>query len=389
MDANFNERVCRCALNRLMGFEPFLAQGIIGKLGSATAFFSLTPKQVSEVFGPFFKHASAVGDREVETSRKELEMLAEKKIVFLTELDEEYPPLLRECEDRPVGLYTRGDVNLAATLSEHPPVAIVGTRDISFYGKEWTRKIVDALSRARIRPTIVSGMAMGCDYAAHEAALEAGLPTVGVLPTCVDRIYPSRHASFAARLAARSGCALVSDYPSGTSPLAINFIRRNRIIAGMAGATVLVESKASGGGLITVRMASSYGRDVFALPGRADDVRSAGCNAMLQAKIAEPVFDLDVFVDSLGLGTLSRRRKVELEQELRVRYSTSFGDRDLERLIAVALHVKKKRGVALEELCSDLGMTYPEAVRFAGQLEADGIIEMDLLQRCAICHNFV
>ena len=124
---------------------------------------------------------------------------------------------------------------------------------------------------------IVSGLALGVDITAHAAALEGGLPTVGVSPVGIDDVYPRRHVPFVERMCATPGCALVTDYPPGTFPAAFSFIRRNRIIAGLAGSTVLIESRIKGGGMITARLAAGYGRDVFAVPGRIDDIRSQGC----------------------------------------------------------------------------------------------------------------
>ena len=139
-----------------------------------------------------------------------------------------------------------------------------------------------------------------------------------------------------------------------------------------------------GGGLITVNMAQSYGRDIYALPGRIDDIRSEGCNTLLQRKIAEPITDLDVLVEALGLGLKARRRKNELSEELREKYAGQLGSRDLESIVKVAIAIKSRRGISTDELCVQLGMDYPELIRFVGQLEADGIVSLDLLQRCSI-----
>lgn len=371
-------------MGKIFGFEPGLAQVIMENLGSGSLLFAMSQKELYELLGHFSKFSSAINEKALDESAEELEKLGSLGISFICELDEEYPSLLKECPDRPLGLYVRGWKDLNSSLREHPPIALVGTRDLSLYGKEWTRRIVDALAGAKVKPTIVSGMAMGCDINAHLAACEYSLPTVAVLPTCVDTIYPMCHRIYERKILENPFSAMVSDYPTGTQPKAINFIRRNRIIAGMSVATIIVESKSVGGGLITVNMAQSYGRDIYALPGRIDDIRSEGCNTLLRRKIAEPITNLDALVDALGLGLIARRRKNELSAELREKYADIFGSRDLDNMVKVAMAIKSERGISADELCERLGMNYPELMRFVGQLESDGIICLDLLQRCSI-----
>lgn len=371
-------------MGKIFGFEPGLAQVIMENLGSGSLLFAMSQKELYELLGPFSKFSSAINEKALDESAEELEKLGFLGISFICEFDEEYPSLLKECPDRPLGLYVRGWKDLNSSFREHPPIALVGTRDLSLYGKEWTRRIVDALAGAKVKPTIVSGMAMGCDINAHLAACESSLPTVAVLPTCVDTIYPMCHRIYERKILENPFSAMVSDYPTGTQPKAINFIRRNRIIAGMSVATIIVESKSVGGGLITVNMAQSYGRDIYALPGRIDDIRSEGCNTLLRRKIAEPITNLDALVDALGLGLIARRRKNELSAELREKYADTFGSRDLDNMVKVAMAIKSERGISADELCERLGMNYPELMRFVGQLESDGIICLDLLQRCSI-----
>jgi DNA processing protein len=185
-------------------------------------------------------------------------------------------------------------------------------------------------------------------------------------------------------MARTPGCALVTDYPPFTSPQAVNFLRRNRIIAGLSKATVLVESKRKGGGLLTANMAFEYDREVFALPGRADDIRSAGCNRIIQEKIAEPLTDLGEFVAGLGLGGLTRRNKAVLEEELSRVFGQTESPEDLGKLKQIAALIKKNRGITIDEICSFTGLEYIEARRYVGMLETEGIIYTDLLQRCSI-----
>ena len=231
---------------------------------------------------------------------------------------------------------------------------------------------------------IVSGLALGVDITAQAAALEGGLPTVGVSPVGVEEVYPRRHAAFVERMCATPGCALVTDYPPGTPPAPFNFLRRNRIIAGLAGATVLVESRARGGGMITARLAAGYGRDVFAVPGRIDDPRSQGCNQLIREQVAAPVAEPEALPVALGLGRLRRTRKAELGEAVRQRFAGALPAAEVDRLVDIATLIRVRRGIAFDEICRETGFGYAEVARGTGLLEEEGFIRTDLLQRCTI-----
>jgi DNA processing protein len=204
------------------------------------------------------------------------------------------------------------------------------------------------------------------------------------MATGVDRVYPFRHEALADAIARTPRSGLVTDYPPGTAPLAIHFIRRNRIIAGLCGATILVESKSKGGGMITARLAASYDRTVLALPGRIDDRRSAGCNHLIREQIAEPLTDLDRLAEQLGPGAGKPLRKRDLYQEVLDFYGASCPEEEVRRMAGVARLIQQNRGIALEEIARRAGISWPEAAAGAGILESDGFICMDLLGNCTI-----
>ena len=384
MERNYSEKVCLCALNRIFGFEPKVAHRIVGAAGSASAVFGMSADERAAMFGPYTGIAARINQSELEHADDELRRLQDAGCSFITMDEPGYPALLRECPDAPLGLYYRSASPPETVFNQRLQIAVVGTRDVSLYGKEWCRKIVGAMAGARLKPMIVSGFALGVDITAHLAALEGGLPTVAVLPTGIDDIYPSRHRSFAGTLAATEGCALVTDYPPGTEPKAINFIRRNRIIAGICSGTVLIESKMKGGGMITARLAASYDRDLMVLPGRADDPRSQGCNALLREKLAEPVTDTVHFLDVLGLGSPARRRIPDFEAEVKERYEDVLDPTELADMAAVAGVIRHNRGITPDDICPEASLPYARVIRFVGMLESDGLISMDLLQRCTI-----
>ena len=377
-------KVGACTLNRAFGYYPQVSHRLIEEKGSIEALFSLSERERDDLLGPFSRFQGMLSDAELARSAAELDSLGKLGIRFLAFGESEYPSALAECPDSPAGLYVLSVSPMEELFADGPFISIVGTRDVSFYGQEWTRKIVFTLAQAQHKPVIVSGLAYGVDIMAHRAALEAGLRTIAVIPTGPEDIYPQGHRRYAEQIAGTPGCALITDFPPGTGAQAATFLRRNRIIAGLLSATIVVESKRKGGSLITAHTAFDYGRDVWALPGRIDDVRSAGCNALLREKVAEPIADVEALPDALGLGTYNRRRKAELEEEVRDRYSGSTDADTLEKLCRIAVCIKLNRGICVEEIAEQLGIDHVQTATLVGTLETGGFIVTDLLQRCMI-----
>ena len=384
MERIYDEDVCCCALNRIFGFKPRVALALISSLGSASQVFRLKAGELDRLLGTDAPARRMICRQTLSDTAEELDGLYGKGYSFIRIGSSGYPKLLAECEDPPLGLYVRSTSAPESIFNDSTAVAVVGTRDISDYGKEWCRKITGALSRSRPAPAIVSGLALGTDITAHVTALELGAPTIAVMATGIDSIYPSRHRNIAERIASTPGCALVTDYPPGTSPLQINFIRRNRIIAGMSHATILIESKSKGGGMLTARLAFSYSRDVYALPGRIDDTRSQGCNILIKEKVAESILSEKLLVESIGLKFREEAGRPDPAETVRAMYMEKYCEDKISRLSRIVLHVKKHRGITVEELALSLGIPYKEVLECTALLETDGIISSDLLQRCYI-----
>lgn len=380
----YNEKICNCTLNRIFGYEPRKALELISAAGSACTVFSLSGDELLGLMGPYSAYSAKICREELDRTAAELERLEKRGCRYLEISDPRFPEMLKECEDPPLGLYIRSDSPVEAVFDSSPYIAVVGTRDISLYGREWCRKVVAALAKAKHKPVIVSGLALGTDIAAHQAALEGGLRTIGVLPTGIDDVYPRRHEYAADQICRTAGCALVTDYPPGTQAIAINFLRRNRIIAGLCSATILIESKAQGGGMITARLAASYNREVYALPGRVDDIRSAGCNRLIQKKLAEPITDLGTLTRSLGLGEGSFRRRDSLAEEVSSRYRGSMAPEEIEFMVKIVRLVRSERGVCCEEIAAALKQSFSTVSAYLTMLESDGFICTDLLGRCSI-----
>jgi len=389
MDKDNNSAIIAAlALNRAFGSNPRIARSLIDNLGSSEAVFSLSENDLRELFRSDTASQGKISPSLLEYAAKEYDNLSHRGISFVYLYDEAYPALLRECEDAPVVLYVRGSDHPREIFSkERVFLSIVGTRNITPYGKRCCESIVQALSACGKSPTVVSGLALGVDITAQMVALGMGLPTIGVSPVGIDSIYPRRHGMAAEKICSAKGSCIVTDYPPETTPFASNFLRRNRIIAGLSLATILVESGARGGGLITARLASGYGRSVFAVPGRIFDDKSEGCNALIAGKIAEAVNSPSLLPYVLGLSDSipARRNKNLLRESLLSR----FGEEEGSRLNELCDAIRKQGGeVSPDELCRKSGLDYSEVARCIGILESEGFITTDVFRRCSINAKF-
>ncbi|HEX5026918.1 MAG TPA: DNA-processing protein DprA [Agriterribacter sp.] len=209
---------------------------------------------------------------------EELCFIEKYKIKVLTQHAKDYPKRLLHCYDAPLVLYYRGNAN----LNEQKVVAVIGTRNPTDYGKEMTCKIIEDL--AQHKAVIISGLAYGIDALAHKTSLKNNLQTIGVLAHGLDRIYPAAHHSLAREITTQGG--LLTDFMSGTKPDKQNFPKRNRIVAGIADATVVIETNMNGGSMITAELANNYNKDVFAVPGKTTDAKSIGCNYLIKSNKA-------------------------------------------------------------------------------------------------------
>lgn len=379
-----DECICICALNTIFGFKPQISLSLIRTLGSAKAVFELDREALRDIFGPFNPDADMICPSALDKAEAELEKIRRLGARFITIDDPSYPEALRICPDPPVGLYFKGSDPPGKVFDDKPFVSIVGTRDQTPYGKEMCIKTVRALSRSSAPPAIVSGLAIGVDVTAHKAALEYGLPTIAVLPTGIDMVYPSQHTYVADRIVSAPGSALITDYPTDTPPLRPHFLRRNRIIAGLSRCTVLIESKVKGGGMMTARLAGSYDRDVFALPGRIDDVHSQGCNVLIRQKTAEALVEFPDFIKSIGLGSAVLTEATDIESCIDSLPEAFRPTDKIAQMKMIASCVRSNRGISIQEICGKTGMDYAEVSSLTGILRAAGIIDMDLLQRCSI-----
>ncbi len=263
------------ALSLLPAIGPVLARSLVSHCGSPELVFRARKSELTRIPGIGLRIAGQIISQDIyRKAEEELEFISRNKIRVYSYLDQEYPKRLKHCVDAPVVLYSKGN----ADLNHHRIISVVGTRKATDYGRGLCAELLSEL--AVYDPLVVSGLAYGIDIAAHKEALKNGLATLGVLGHGLDKLYPAGHTSIARQMMEQGG--LLTEYTSGTRPDRENFPARNRIIAGLADATLVVEAWESGGALITADIANSYNRDVMAFPGRVRDVSSGGCNRLIR-----------------------------------------------------------------------------------------------------------
>jgi DNA processing protein len=290
------ERAFWLAWSKVPGIGPILLMRLLERFGSLSTAWQAPEIELASVQGIGTQVLRAVGQFRSKTNPTELlQQHEQQNSCFWTPADPGYPRLLREIPDRPAVIYYRGEVRTEETQAQTPLVAIVGTREPSSYGKRWASKLSTVLVNNGF--TVISGMAEGIDTEAHQACLQAGGRTIGVLGTGVDVIYPIRNQALYGQMVQQGW--VMSEYPAGTQPDRVHFPRRNRLIAAMSRATIVVEAPTKSGALITAHMANDYGRDVFVLPGSLDNPRSLGCLGLL-SKGAQVILGEGHLLDLLG-----------------------------------------------------------------------------------------
>lgn len=295
MSVSEEEQLYSIALTMIPGVGHIGAKRLVDGMGSAADVFRLRNELPDCLPGVSRRIVEALdAPRAIERAREELAFVQKKQIRCLTLADEAYPSRLRECEDAPVVLFFRGNADLNALRI----VSVVGTRRTTDYGLQTCATFLRELKELCPDVLVVSGLAYGIDIQAHREALANSLPTVGVLAHGLDRIYPSVHRKTAVEMLAQGG--LLTEFLSGTMPDRYNFISRNRIVAGMSDAVVVVESAEKGGSLITAGLAGSYNRDCFAFPGRAGDTSSRGCNLLIRENKASLLLSAEELVTDMG-----------------------------------------------------------------------------------------
>ncbi len=359
-----SEQVALLALSKVQATQLAVIHSLIEEVGSA--------KELIENAGNIKDIVPEAGSRLCDllndeslivNAEKEIEFIEKNNIRLICKGDKDYPYRLAECNDAPLVLHGMGNADLNA---KHI-VSIVGTRHASEYGKSVCENFVADLAKFVPGTLIVSGLAYGIDVCAHRAALKAGLPTVGVLAHGLDRIYPTAHRSTAKSMIENGG--LLTEFMSGTNPFPQNFVQRNRIVAGMADATVVIESASKGGSLITASLATGYDRDCFAFPGRINDQYSQGCNELVSRNRAALITSAYDFVEAMNWEVATKKKSAEdLQTEL-------FPDMSPEETAVMTALRENSDGLQVNQMVVQLNTPINKLLPLLFEMEMKGYIK--------------
>lgn len=343
------------------GIGDVNAKALLAYCGSASEVFRQKKSTLQKIpgIGEILSKSVVKGKDTFKRAEQEIRFIEKYNIQPLFFSDTNYPSRLKYCSDSPVLLYYKGN----ADLNAEKIVAVVGTRRPSDYGRKITSDFIQGLAGTGI--VVISGLAYGVDVLAHKTALENGLNTVGVLGHGLDRIYPQSHDRTARRMLSQGG--LLTDFMSETNPDAVNFPKRNRIVAGLCDAIVVIESKRTGGSLITATIASSYNKDVFAFPGRANDPLAEGCNGLIKQNKAALIENAEDLLYAM------QWQKVEKTKPTSKQIPLSLNLSEEER--AILKLFEKKNALHIDEICQHCELSQGKVSTYLLQLEFSNLVK--------------
>ncbi|RYU89919.1 DNA-protecting protein DprA [Mucilaginibacter terrigena] len=348
------------ALTYLKSIGCTYAKSLVAHVGDAEEVFKTPKAKFLKIPGIGEKKINLIDfDEALRKAEQELKFIEKNAIDVLFYTDARYPRRLKNCHDSPVLLYSKGNAN----LNPYHCVSIVGTRNATDYGRQLCRQLVEELQQYNV--LVVSGLALGIDVAAHKECIRLGVPTVGVLGHGLDKLYPHQNRGTADKMQENGG--LLCEYPSGTIPDRENFPQRNRIVAGMADATIVIEAGLKGGALITAEIANSYNRDVFAFPGRLGDEYSEGCNFLIRnnkAALLTCVADL-----AYSLGWEKNTDVKDAPQQLLMPIDLSADERAVYEIIR-----QNKNPLAIDDLSIKANMPMSQLAMTLLDMELQGFI---------------
>ena len=337
------------------------AKILVQHFGDAPSIFKTKVSQLEKIEGIGTVRARSIKHfNDFATAEKELQFIEKFKIKTFFLNDKDYPQRLLNCYDSSTLLFYKG----IADLNVSKIVAIVGTRSNTDYGKLFTEKLVKDLSAQNI--LVVSGLAFGIDAFAHKAAIKNNLKTVGIVGHGLDKIYPTEHTALAKDMIKDDG-GILTEFFSGTKPDKHNFPLRNRLVAGISDATVVVETSIKGGSMITAKLADAYNRDVFAVPGRTTDKNSGGCNYLIKHNKAILLTDAEEIIDVMGWADKKSKVKSKSQRDL-------FIEMTAEEKIVVQL-LQEKDAVAIDAINLQSGLSSSSVAAAILNLEFQGVVQ--------------
>ncbi|MFT4681400.1 MAG: DNA processing protein [Granulosicoccus sp.] len=355
---NKQETLYRIGITLIPTVGDATAKKLIAYCGGVEAVFKEKSGALQKIPSIGKKVADAiVGQNVLGRAEEEIKQMEKRGIEPLFYLDSKYPKRLFHCDDGPVMLYTKGEMN----LNQEKVLSVVGCRKATEHGKSFTEKLVADLAARNV--TIVSGLAYGIDIAAHKAAVKNNVQTIAGLAHGLDRLYPSQHTATAKEMIKNGG--LITDFITGTNPDRENFPKRNRIVAGISDATIVIESAIKGGALITAEIANGYNRDVFAVPGRPDDKYSAGCNNMINRNKAALVTSGQDLLELMGWTEANELKSAPVQTTLLM---------DLSEEQQHLINILKEGQLMIDELCLKAEMPMSKVAAMLLELEFAGAV---------------
>ncbi len=354
-------------LTLIKGIGTQLAKNLIAYVGSVENIFKEKKQNLEKIpgIGSILSN-QIVKSNVLQRAEEELQFIEKNKIETYFFTDKTYPFRLKECYDAPIMLYYKGN----QSLSNQKMIGIVGTRNITDNGKKICTEIVEGITKKLSDVTLVSGLAYGVDICSHKVAVKNQLPNIGVLGHGLDRIYPVIHRSIAEKVIENGG--LLSEYISKTNPDRQNFVKRNRIIAGLCDAVIIIESDKKGGSLITAEYANSYSRDVFAIPGRVNDTFSRGCNNLIKYNKAGLITSTDDLIRAMNWevkeDSQTKKRETEIQLSL-------FENLTSEEQTIISALRKEPDGINVNELSVALNIPYSKLSTLLLGIEFKGLVK--------------
>ena len=301
-------------LQNTKSIGDILAKKLIATTGSAEAIFAEKKHTLQKIHGIGWQTIQHLLDESnLRKAQKELEYIHKNRVDYIYFLDENYPKNLQHCIDAPILIFQDGTIN----FSHQRIISIVGTRNMTRFGQEFCERLVKELTP--YNPIIVSGFAYGVDICAHKAAMKNGLQTIAVLAHGFDQIYPKLHKRYIHQVNENGG--FLTEFFHDEIPLRENFLKRNRIVAGLSQATIVIESAKKGGSLVTADIANSYDRDVFAVPGRVSDPFSEGCNELIRSHKAHLLQSAENLIEFMNWD-LESKNEIPVQNKLWVELTT-------------------------------------------------------------------
>jgi len=347
------------ALKCIPQIGDILARRIINTLGDPSVIFEISNEKIDKLPGLTAKAISFIKENRKAALKKaeaEIAFIQKHKIECYSSYDDKYPSRLKHCIDAPLFLFFRGSTPIESIYM----TAVVGTRKSTVYGRRMTEQLVAGLNMKGM--TIISGLAYGIDTVAHQTAVDHNIPTIGVMAHGFKHLYPEENKKLATQMLENGG--LITEFLSDELPEKQNFPIRNRIIAGLSDAVVVIEAQSKGGALITAEIANSYSRDVFTIPGRVDDQKSRGCNWLIRTQRATLIESAEHLKFFMNWTEPEKHKPKQVRMEVMLDQATQ----------SVFDYLRENGEKSIDSICNDLNISINSAAMILLELEFQGII---------------